>query len=111
MNSLSSTILESRSCENNSHLNLSTSTVIVEETEPVNHVPQAPPVVEAPAQPQAPNRAPAPAQPNDAGEREDDWLSLMHNAISFLILFCIVYYYSSFERLVVIFSIALFLIL
>lgn len=51
------------------------------------------------------------APPNEAVEREDDWLSLLHNAVSFLILFCIVYYYSSFERLVVIFSIAFVLIL
>lgn len=61
-------------------------------------------------EPQPPRPAPVPqAQPD--GDREDDWLSLLHNAVSFIVLFSIIYYYSSLERFLVIFSIVIILIL
>lgn len=72
------------------------------------------------AQPDAP--APQPPQPvrnqlnnnnNDlnVGDREDDWLGVLHNVVSFLVLFSIVYYYSSLERFLIIFAIVAVLIL
>lgn len=54
----------------------------------------------------APNPAPQPE-----AEREDDWLSLLHNAVSFLVLFSIIYYYSSLERFLIIFTIVVILII
>ena len=48
---------------------------------------------------------------NDAGEREDDWLSMLHNIVSFIVLFSIIYYYSSVERFLLIVSIVFVLIL
>ncbi len=68
--------------------------------------------------PAEPARAAAPPQPaanaagNDGlGEREDDWLGTLHNIVSFLVLFSIIYYYSSLERFLVIFTIVLALIM
>ena len=70
------------------------------------------------AQAPAPVAVPAPAAAaannnnnNDVGEREDDWLGTLHNIVSFLVLFCIIYYYSSIERFLVIFTIVVMLIL
>lgn len=63
-------------------------------------------------QPQAAqNRAARGAANNDGAERDDDWLSLLHNVVSFVVLFSIIYYYSSVERFLVIFSIVFILIL
>lgn len=45
------------------------------------------------------------------GDREDDWLGILHNTVSFIILFTIIYYYSSFERFFVICLIVFFLFL
>lgn len=45
------------------------------------------------------------------GDREDDWLGILHNVVSFLVLFSIIYYYSSIERFFVICVVVLFLIL
>lgn len=44
-------------------------------------------------------------------EREDDWLSLLHNFCSFLVLFSIVYFYSSFTRFLIVFFAVLLLML
>ncbi|CAF0754912.1 unnamed protein product [Brachionus calyciflorus] len=60
-----------------------------------------------PAQPQ---RAPQNQANNNDGDREDDWLGMLHNFVSFLIFLSIVYYYSSFERFLVIFVVAVILI-
>lgn len=49
-------------------------------------------------------------QANNDAEREDDWLSTLHNVVSFVILLSIVYYYSSLERFLFIFAIAIVLI-
>ena len=54
--------------------------------------------------------APAPQAPQPEGERDDDWLSLLHTIISFLVLFSIIYYYSSLERFLVIFAIVFALV-
>lgn len=63
-------------------------------------------------QPQAQQaRAPAAPAAQAEGERDDDWLSLLHNCVSFLVLFSIIYYYSSPERFIVIFSIVSILIM
>lgn len=45
------------------------------------------------------------------GDREDDWLGILHNTVSFIILFSIIYYYSSFERFFVICVVVFFLFL
>lgn len=67
--------------------------------------------VEQVAEPEQRNQ-PQPAQNNnDLNDREDDWLGTLHNIVSFLVLFCIVYYYSSLERFLVIFVIVVALIL
>lgn len=49
-------------------------------------------------------------QVNNDAEREDDWLGTLHNLVSFFILLSIVYYYSSLERFLLIFIIAIVLI-
>lgn len=59
-------------------------------------------------QPQAPQRN---QQNNEPGEREDDWLSILNNIVSFLVLFSVIYYYSSLERFLIIFTIAVVLIM
>lgn len=51
----------------------------------------------------------AAAQPE--GEREDDWLGLLHNAVSLIVLFSIGYYYSSLERFLIIFGVVSVLII
>lgn len=51
------------------------------------------------------------ANNNDGVDREDDWLGMLHNVVSFIVLFSIIYYYSSLERFLVIFSIVLVLIM
>ena len=63
--------------------------------------------------PQPAAAAPAANAPaNDGlGDREDDWLGTLHNIVSFLVLFSIIYYYSSLERFLFIFTIVLTLIL
>ncbi len=74
--------------------------------------------VQAPQQ-QQPEPQPQPQQQqqrrvannNDIGDREDDWLSTLHNIVSFMVLFSIIYYYSSLERFLVIFAIVIILIL
>ena len=70
------------------------------------------------AQPQAQAQQQAAAQParnrqanNDAIERDDDWLSMLHNVIYLLVLFSIIYYNSSLERFLLIISIVFILIL
>jgi hypothetical protein len=55
------------------------------------------------------NRANQIAQ--DGGDREDDWLGLLHNVCSFLVLFSIIYYYSTLERFLVIFTIVMLLVM
>ncbi len=66
----------------------------------------------AAAEPQRAPPQPAANVANDGlGDREDDWLGTLHNIVSFLVLFSIIYYYSSLERFLVIFSIVLTLIL
>ncbi len=81
----------------------SSNTLPPAEQQPQQEAPQ-------PQQPQARAAAAAMPQPVE-GEREDDWLSLLHNVVSFLILFSIIYYYSSIERFLVIFTIATILIM
>lgn len=49
-------------------------------------------------------------QANNDADREDDWLGTLHNLVSFFILLSIVYYYSSLERFLFIFIIAIILI-
>lgn len=75
---------------------------------------QLPQQDQAQAQPQ-PQPQPQPqrrvANNNDLGEREDDWLSTLHNIVSFMVLFSIIYFYSSLERFLVIFAIVIILIL
>ena len=46
-----------------------------------------------------------------AEEREDDWLSFLHNFCSFLILFSIVYFYSTLTRFMIVFGVFLLLML
>jgi 3-oxoacyl-ACP reductase-like protein len=88
-----------------------------DQQEPAQDPVQQQPVPEAaqPPQPAAPAAAAAqqnrPAAGEAAAERDDDWLSLLHNVVSFLVLFSIIYYYSSIERFLVIFTIVLILIL
>jgi hypothetical protein len=65
----------------------------------------------APAPPQQPARNRQANNNNDVGERDDDWLSMLHNIVSFLVLFSIIYYYSSLERFLLIISIVFILIL
>ena len=73
---------------------------------------QAPPAARpAAAAPQVNQAALGGVAAQDMGDREDDWLGILHNICSFLILFSIIYYYSSFERFVLIFSIVFILIL
>ena len=60
---------------------------------------------------QQPARERANNNNNDIGDREDDWLSTLHNIVSFMVLFSIIYYYSSLERFLVIFAIVIVLIL
>ena len=67
---------------------------------------QQPQAEQRPAQQQ---RAPRNQATNDA-DREDDWLGMLHNCISFLILLSIVYYYSSLERFLIILVVAIALI-
>ena len=66
---------------------------------------------QAPEQQQQPEARPAPAVADQAQEVEDDWLSLVHNCVSFLVLFSIIFYYSSIERFLVILSIVIILIM
>lgn len=74
------------------------------------HNNQAPPQ-EAQPPPQAARHAPAAAAPPaEVVERDDDWLSLLHTIVSFLVLLSIIYYYSSLERFMVIFAIVIGLI-
>jgi hypothetical protein len=54
---------------------------------------------------------PRPANNDGVGEREDDWLSMLHNIVSFLILFSIIYFYSSLERFMLIVTIVFVLIM
>lgn len=68
--------------------------------------PQPPPVPEQQQQP-----APAVADPPPPDGVEDDWLSLIHNCVSFLVLFSIIFYYSSIERFLVILSIVIILMM
>jgi hypothetical protein len=35
-------------------------------------------------------------------EREDDWLTILYNFFSFLLLFCIVYLYSTLTRFIIV---------
>lgn len=80
--------------------------------DPVNQQEVVPPPAPVPAPAPAQNRAaPRAAAANADGAVDDDWLSLLHNVVSFLVLFSIIYYYSSMERFLVIFSIVLILIL
>ena len=74
---------------------------------------QAAPAQQPAARPAPPvaNQAALGGAAQDMGDREDDWLGILHNICSFLILFSIIYYYSSFERFVLIFSIVFILIL
>jgi hypothetical protein len=65
---------------------------------------QQPPIQPQPQQRRVPNN-------NDLGDREDDWLSTLHNIVSFMVLFSIIYYYSSLERFLVIFAVVIILIL
>jgi len=79
-------------------------------------VPDALPQDQTPqAQPQPPPPQPARNRQannnNDVGERDDDWLSMLHNIVSFFVLFSIIYYYSSLERFLLIISIVFILIL
>ncbi len=63
--------------------------------------------------PQPPPQArpvPAAQPPQPEVERDDDWLSLLHTIVSFLVLFSIIYYYSSLERFLVIFAIVVALV-
>lgn len=49
------------------------------------------------------------AQPQEAppvADRDDDWLGMIHNILSFILTFSVIYFYSSFERFLVIFGIA-----
>jgi hypothetical protein len=63
-----------------------------------------------PQQPRAQQRN-RQANNNDGADREDDWLGMLHNFVSFIVLFSIIYYYSSLERFLVIFTIVLILIM
>jgi hypothetical protein len=64
------------------------------------------------AAPAAPVVPPPPPRDQDLGlEREDDWLGMLHNFCSFILLFSIIFYYSSLERFIIIFTIATVLIL
>lgn len=63
------------------------------------------------AEPEQRNQPQPAPNNNDLNDREDDWLGTLHNIVSFLVLFCIVYYYSSLERFLVIFVIVVALIL
>ena len=69
----------------------------------LNQEPVAPP-------PPHPRPAPDPQAPQPEGERDDDWLSLLHTIVSFVVLFSIIYYYSSLERFLVIFAIVIALV-
>ena len=63
----------------------------------------AAPVAEAPEAPMA-------AAPLDAGvDRDDDWLGILHNLLSFILTFSVIYFYSSLERFLVIFGVAFLL--
>lgn len=93
-----------------SSLNNPSNPISQEQPRPINNP------VENQEQAQEPEQQPQQAQPRPAqaqmdGEREDDWLSLLHNAVSFLVLFSIIYYYSSIERFVLIFSIVIVLVI
>jgi hypothetical protein len=80
--------------------------------EAVNANQQQPPAAPAAAANQAPVPNVAAAGANDGlGEREDDWLGTLHNIVSFLVLFSIIYYYSSLERFLIIFVIIVTLFL
>lgn len=82
--------------------------------EPTPAQPEQPQAQQAQPQAQQAQQArPAAAAPaaQPEGEREDDWLSLLHNCVSFLVLFSIIYYYSSLERFIVIFTIVTILII
>lgn len=72
-----------------------------------NNNQQAAPV---PEQQQQQQPAPAAADPPPP-DVEDDWLSLIHNCVSFLVLFSIIFYYSSIERFLVILSIVIILMI
>lgn len=63
----------------------------------------------APAPVAAQRRNPEFQEPQ--GDREDDWLGILHNTVSFIILFSIIYFYSSFERFFVICVVVFFLFL
>ncbi len=76
---------------------------------PTENYEQHAPAVE-PVQPPA-NNNPNIDNNNDIGEREDDWLGMLHNVVSFMVLFFLIYVYSSFERFIVIFIIATLVIL
>lgn len=83
------------------------------QSQPVNQ-PQAnnPAPEPQPAAEQRPAQQPRAArnQANNDADREDDWLGMLHNCISFLILLSIVYYYSSLERFLIILAVAIALI-
>jgi hypothetical protein len=68
---------------------------------------QQPMAEEQPQQPQFQNDL----EINRNEEREDDWLSLLHNLCSFLILFSIIYFYSSFTRFLMVFGVVVLLFL
>ena len=46
-----------------------------------------------------------------AEERDDDWLSILHNFCSFLVLFSIVYFYSTLTRFIMVLFVVLLLML
>ena len=75
---------------------------------PAENFDQHAPIIE-PVQPPANNNQ---NMDNDIiGEREDDWLGTLHNIVSFMVLFFLIYVYSSFERFMIIFFIATLVIL
>jgi hypothetical protein len=112
---LSSNYLNSLNSVVNSNMPLLDGNQIINESS-TQHQEQGEAPGDIPAQPvpqpqAAQNRAARGAANNDGAERDDDWLSLLHNVVSFVVLFSIIYYYSSVERFLVIFSIVFILIL
>ena len=73
----------------------------------VNNAPPPP----VPEQQQQQQPAPAVADPPPLEGVENDWLSLIHNCVSFVVLFSIIFYYSSIERFLVILSIVIALMM
>ena len=58
-----------------------------------------------------PQAAPAGRPAAQPAEGEEDWLSMLHNFVSFLVLFTVIYFYSSIERCIIIFTIVTILIM